>query len=682
MAENKHQLLVTIGAALSSGFNSVISGSSSKIKGVGSVIKDLEKQSVVSGAAINKLKTRYNSLLGSLNKQQEIISKRGFYRSQILEVAALGAALAAPIKSAMAFEKSLAGIKAVVDFKTTDGLQKLGEVLTQMSREMPVTADELANIAAVGGRFGIAQEKLAEFSKEVGKTAVAWGVPVKDMSERVGNLMKVFGTGLDQLPEYYNAVNLLGNKTGATADDISKAITASSDGLANFKLSIPQAAALNSTIISFGESAEQAGSAVSNMLQKLSIAPQLGATAQKALRDMGLSSVTLPKMIQEDPQKVLDKLFEGVSKLNPEKRSTALYAIFGRGAAKTVGKLVDNLELYRKNLALVANQKLYEGSRDGDYQIVFETAESQLKMLGNTFTAFTRVIGNSLLPAFKNIVSGINGVLAPVIAWMEKNKELAQTITTGIAGLVGFRIATFALGYASTFLFGGLNRLVIAFKGLRLAMSFVGVAFRSFLGWPALLAGAALLIYKNWDTVKEFLLNIWGPVKETWGVFKNKMDELGITDFIMNAWIRVRDFFANIWGAVSPHFDAFINKINQLGFVQKIVEAWKKVEEFFLQLWKDITPSVDKIIAPFTNLWGKIKGGMPNIGGLISGKTEPTLKLPNTKELTPNMARNQNNNFSITINANKNDNSETIANKVMNRVQDYSKTFLFDEVAV
>lgn len=137
MAENKHQLLVTIGAALSSGFNSVISGSSSKIKGVGSAIKDLEKQSVVSGATLTKLKTRYNSLLGSLNKQQEIISKRGFYRSQILEVAALGAALAAPIKSAMDFEKSLAGIKAVVDFKTPDGLQKLGEVLTQMSREMP-----------------------------------------------------------------------------------------------------------------------------------------------------------------------------------------------------------------------------------------------------------------------------------------------------------------------------------------------------------------------------------------------------------------------------------------------------------------------------------------------------------------------------------------------------------------
>lgn len=124
MAENKHQLLVTIGAALSSGFNSVISGSSSKIKSVGSVIKDLEKQSVLSAASIDKLKTRYNSLLGSINKQQSIIAQRGFYRSQIMEVAALGAALAVPIRNAIKFEDSLSKIAAVVNFPEPDGLKK------------------------------------------------------------------------------------------------------------------------------------------------------------------------------------------------------------------------------------------------------------------------------------------------------------------------------------------------------------------------------------------------------------------------------------------------------------------------------------------------------------------------------------------------------------------------------
>lgn len=155
MAENKHQLLVTIGAALSSGFNSVISGRSSKIKSVGSVIKDLEKQSVLSASSIDKLKTRYNSLLGSMNKQHAIIAKRGLYRSQIMDMVALGASLAAPINSAMKFESAMADVRKVVDFKEADGLQKMGDSLKDLSRTIPLSVEGLAQITAAGGQLGV-----------------------------------------------------------------------------------------------------------------------------------------------------------------------------------------------------------------------------------------------------------------------------------------------------------------------------------------------------------------------------------------------------------------------------------------------------------------------------------------------------------------------------------------------
>ena len=42
--------------------------------------------------------------------------------------------------------------------------------------------------------------------------------------------------------------------------------------------------------------------------------------------------------------------------------------------------------------------------------------------------------------------------------------------------------------------------------------------------------------------------------------------------------------------------------------------------------------------------------------------------------------RTQNNNFNITINAAKNDDSESISDKVMNRISNFSKTFLYDPV--
>ena len=88
---------------------------------------------------------------------------------------------------------------------------------------------------------------------------------------------------------------------------------------------------------------------------------------------------------------------------------------------------------------------------------------------------------------------------------------------------------------------------------------------------------------------------------------------------------------------------------------------------------------MESFFKPSLEMLDKLKGWLPKIGG---EKTSPQLKIP--RELKPansNVTRNQNNNFSITINAAKNGNPEAIANKVVNRVGDYSKTFLYDEVA-
>ncbi|MDR2067378.1 MAG: phage tail tape measure protein [Holosporaceae bacterium] len=480
-SETSHQLKIAIGAALSGSFGSVTSGATSKITKIGAAIKDMEKQGALSARTVNNLKMRYDSFLGSLNKQQAIIQKRAFYQSQIMGVVALGAALVAPVKAAMDFETSLSDIASVVNFPEPDGLEKLGDTLTEISLRVPMTADDLAKIAATGGAFGVALKDLPYFTEEVAKTTKAWRLTADESSEKVGNLMKTFNVTVRELPKHFDAINHLGNLTGAAAGNILRAITRSGDGLANFKLSIPQVAALTSTIMSFGEGAEQAGTLVSGMLQKLSIAKGLGKGAQKTLIDLGLSPNAIASLMKENPQKILDELFSRASKLSVDQRAVALQKIFGRGPSKVVGKLINNLELYKKNLQYVADPKNFEGSRDVDYEIVAKTTREKLTLLTNTISAFSKEIGRSLLPAIGSVADSITSILTPIMSWMAKNKELTKTITTGVAGLISFRIATFALGYASTFLFGGLNRLVIVAKGLRLGLSLLGVGIKTLL---------------------------------------------------------------------------------------------------------------------------------------------------------------------------------------------------------
>ena len=682
MADNKHQLLVTIGAALSNGFNSVISDSNSKIKSIGSAIKDLEKQSVIGASSITKLKNRYNSLLGSINKQQAVIQKRGFYQSQIMGIAALGASLAVPIKSAIDFENALSNIAAVVNFPEPDGLKKLGAVLSDISLRVPKTADELASIAAIGGRFQVSLADLPMFTEELAKTAVAWRMNSDEAAEKIGNLMKVFKIKAMELAPVYDVINHLGNLTGATADNILKAINRSADGLANFKLSIPQVAALTSTIMSFGEGAEQTGSAISVMLQKLAMAPTLGAGAQKVLHQLGFGVNGLAELIQKNPQQILDRFFDAVSKMDAKTRASGLNSIFGRGAAKTVGKLVDNLELYRHNLELVNDPAKYKGSRDVDYGIVFDTAQSKINLLKNNLSAFSREIGTALLPALTGIIEKINGVLTPVMQWMQENKELTQTIVNIVAGLVSFRLATFTLGYASTFLFGGLNKLVIVFKGLRLGLSLLGVAMKGSFGWIGAFAMAAWLIYDNWGAVQKFLGKIWEPIEPYWNAFKDLMKDLGVTDFILSAWEPVKNFFATIWSGASAAWEKFTAKLQELGVLESIRKKWEALKNFFKGIFDSLSPVIEKITAPLSRLWEGAKSIASGIGNFFSReKTAAPSKLqaPQFKQLNPDITKNQNNNFNITVNATRADDAESISRKVADRISDYSKTFLFDD---
>jgi hypothetical protein len=290
------------------------------------------------------------------------------------------------------------------------------------------------------------------------------------------------------------------------------------DGMANFKLSIPQIAALTTTIMSFGEGSEQAGTLVSGMLQKLSIAPRLGATAQKTLRDIGLSAKVIPQMLDTDPQKVLDKLFSGMSKLSTAQRGLALYSIFGRGPSKMVGKLIDNLGVYRENMEKASNAT---GIFEDDWEKVRKGTTSALILLSNNFTLLNKQIGLALLPTIKKIAQELAILIQPVTDFMSKNKQLTSVVVHTVAGFMSLRIATFALGYASTFLFGGMNRMVIVFKGLRLGMALASTAFRSFFKiGPLAMIGIAWAVYENWDKVKSFLAGIWNAVKPHWLKFK------------------------------------------------------------------------------------------------------------------------------------------------------------------
>ncbi|MFQ8786700.1 hypothetical protein [Ruminococcus sp.] len=64
------------------------------------------------------------------------------------------------------------------------------------------------------------------------------------------------------------------------------------------------------------------------------------------------------------------------------------------------------------------------------------------------------------------------------------------------------------------------------------------------LGIGALIA-IGVLLYKNWETVKQFFIDLWDSFKMTIQQF---------VDWVTEVWTSIKDFFAGIWQGIKDVF--------------------------------------------------------------------------------------------------------------------------------
>jgi phage-related protein len=256
------------------------------------------------------------------------------------------------------------------------------------------------------------------------------------------------------------------------------------------------------------------------------------------------------------------------------------------------------------------------GIFEKDWDKVQKGTTSALTLLENNMSFFGRQIGLVLLPTVKKIAQTLSSLIQPVTTFMNRHKALTSAVVHSIAGFMSLRIATFALGYASTFLFGGLNRLVIVFKGLRLGMALAGAAFRSFFKvGPLAFVGIAYILYENWERIRDFFYGIWNTVEPHWLKFKAILDEYGVTDKIVAGWEATRTFFETIWNSAQIHWLKFKAILDEYGVTDKIIAGWNVVKSLFESIWSFAEPHwnnfrlvlqeyavVDKILAAWTTV--------------------------------------------------------------------------------
>lgn len=492
------------------------------------------------GASLEKLKTKYRELNSIMERRQGVLAQRANLRGQIIDTVAIGAAMAAPIKAAVDFESAMADVKKVVDFKEADGLQKIGDTLKEMSRTIPIAAEGLAQITAAGGQLGIKENDLAEFTDTVAKMSTAFNILPEEAGIAIAQLSNVFQIPIKNMKNLGDAINQISNNMAARAGDIVTALNRAGGVVRQFGLTSEQAAAMVSSLIAMGQMPEKAGTAVAAMLTRLQIAQSQGPKFQKSLEKLGFTASELKQKIKKDAQGAILEFLEAVNKIDKLDRADILVNIFGRNYQKDAALLVGSLNTYKYALGLVADKTKYANSMQKEFENRSKTTANNFQLLKNSLVETGINIGSTLLPALNSIVGALRSITGIFADFAKEYPRLTQGII-GIATALGAcKIAALSLGYAWTFIKGGILAIITVWKSLSLVF-----ATNPVFATVTALGVAATLIIANWTKVKSFFINIWDKVQPIWEKF---------AEFIKGFWETISAPFKSIGKIISGGF--------------------------------------------------------------------------------------------------------------------------------
>ncbi|WP_264685701.1 MULTISPECIES: phage tail tape measure protein [unclassified Wolbachia] len=634
-----------------------------EIRKSGKDIKSLVRDQTKLGSSVEVLKGKYSKLGSVIQKQQNALAKKAHYRSQVMETIGLGLSLAAPIKVAIDFESAMADIKKVVDFTSgTNEAEEFAQKLKKLSREIPLAAAELAQIAASGGQLGINKGKLLEFTTTVAKMATAFDMSAEQAGDSIAKLANIYGIAVEKMEGVGDVINYLSDNTAAKANDMIEALARVGGNAKQFGLDINQTSSLVNAFISLGKQPEKAATAVNALLSKLQTAEGQGKEFKAALESIGITAEEMSQKVAENGQNALLHFFETLEKVDRQERSQILLNLFGQEYQDDIALIVGSLEEYKKAIDFVADKEKYNKSMQKEFNNRASTTANNLQLLKNTIAELGMNLGSVMLPPL-NWISKILRSISTGIAWFaEKCPILTTGVMSIISALIIGKIAVVGFGYAFALAGGGLLTFNAILQGTLLPV-LTSLSARVI---PAVIMGLKALTLTN-------------PIGAAIAGLS-----VGAALVIAN-WQKVKDFFSSIWKSITKPIENWIG-IGKL-FNDNPIKALEKTVEAKIGSATSENRNVFSKGNPLlnNNAFSGISNSRTNIEsasvitekGSVADNSEKVLK---DCEKCEQKIFNQTFTFNISIKAEPNQDVRSLADTVIKRIREKSRDVLFDSI--
>lgn len=457
--------------------------------------------------------------------------------------------------------------------------------------------------------------------------------------------------------------------------------------VAGAAFAVKAASDLNETInkveVAFGDSAEAVKKWSETSIKSMGLAKQSALDAAALFGDMG-TSMGLSRQEAAKMSMGLVQLGGDLASFKNipfEQAQTALAGIFTgeTESLKRLGIVMTETNLEQWAMAHGINKSMQEMSQaekvnlryayvmdvtknaQGDFMRTSEGTANQMRMTQERFKQLSAEVGAKLLPIMNKLMGYVNGLLDKFQKLTPEQQKWIMIIL-GIVAAIGpllLVLGTMVKGIGALvtgfkLLVGGIQFVVQVFNILRIAMM-----TNPILLIIAAIAAAALLIVMNWDTVKNFFVQLWWSIQEIFHGFIEwvkanwpliisiVLGPLGmIIAAIIKNWDTIWGFFSALPGRIASFFNGVgswlynrgVDLVN--GFVNGIRAMWNgiwgglsgtfaAIGNFFASVGSWLYDAGRALVTGFINgmksMIDSVKNAAGNVAGAVKDKVKSVL---------------------------------------------------------
>lgn len=537
------------------------------------------------------------------------------------------------------YQKSMAntaGIAGITDKSSTD-FQKLSEAAEAAGKATAFTSAQAGDALGYMALAGWDADESTSALMPTLKLAEATGADLATTANLVTNSMNAMGVSFDDLDGYFDVIIKANNKSATTAGELMEAFTGAGGAAKAAGQDYKTTSTALGILANAGTKGAEAGTALNSIFVRMTSKKE----ALNAYKKLGVSIYDAAGNTRNfgDILKDTNKAMAGMTE---EEESSYLAAIAGTNYYSAYKQLLEGVnetvdggasawdklsgEIQNSNNALDTMHKTTTDTVDYSFaklDSALQDVQLQfLKAFGPDIQKALDYVSENVLPAVSQAAQNLgNFIQDPVIVKFKEFKDWVGAVGDKISEFNSFLSEHQEILVAAAVAVGGLTTALLVYNGAAILASIqsgietgmliamyttewiataattaLGAAF-AFLTSPitiAILAITAIiavgvLLYKNWDTIKE------------------KASELGA--YLQEKCEGMKESWNNFWDAIGG----------------KVSAVWQGIKSAVKSGINSVINFINSGIGKLNNFHVNVPKGVPGIGGKSFGLKIPTI---------------------------------------------------------